>query len=191
MNRLKIAQELLRVAETLIAGDYHYIYDPDHKKHPGGGYQKTEKGWQKGKEKVKELSDDFEEVQPTNGRQSFYGKAVVRHDTKGRQTLYSYGTPVLRKEKDGSYSRLWDGWSATTGSHIKSWAGISKKEWDKMPVRSQDYNPEKDNEKMYADKLQNVGFDITKLSPELRERVKDMDEEELQKFIGWLIMNKK
>lgn len=27
--------------------DYQYIYDPDHKKHPGGGYQKTDKGWSK------------------------------------------------------------------------------------------------------------------------------------------------
>lgn len=48
---LKIAKELLKVAKELIADkDYQYIYDPDHKKHPGGGYEKTEKGWQKGKQ---------------------------------------------------------------------------------------------------------------------------------------------
>lgn len=26
---------------------YEYIYDPEHRKHPGGGFQKTEKGWSK------------------------------------------------------------------------------------------------------------------------------------------------
>ena len=48
---LRIARELNRIARELVAtGDYDYIYDPEHKKHPGGGYQKTEKGWQKGKQ---------------------------------------------------------------------------------------------------------------------------------------------
>ena len=31
--------------------DSDYIYDPDHKQHPGGGYHKTEKGWSKKDEK--------------------------------------------------------------------------------------------------------------------------------------------
>ena len=29
-------------------------------------------------------------------------------------------------------------------------------------------------------------IDLSKMSPELRERVKDMDQEELRKFIAWL-----
>jgi len=43
---------------------YEYIYDPDHKKHPGGGYTKTEKGWQKGKkeEDKEEKSKSTESV---------------------------------------------------------------------------------------------------------------------------------
>ena len=49
MNRTRIAEIANKIAKELVA-DYEYIYDPDHKKHPGGGYQKTEKGWQKGKE---------------------------------------------------------------------------------------------------------------------------------------------
>jgi hypothetical protein len=48
--RLTIAKELNKIAKELVADDYEYIYDPDHKKHPGGGYTKTEKGWQKGKQ---------------------------------------------------------------------------------------------------------------------------------------------
>ena len=34
--------------------------------------------------------------------------------------------------------------------------------------------------------LDNANIDLSKLSPELREQVKDMDPEELKKFIGWL-----
>lgn len=33
---------------------YEYIYDPDHKKHPGEGYMKTENGWSKGGTSVKD-----------------------------------------------------------------------------------------------------------------------------------------
>ena len=34
--------------------------------------------------------------------------------------------------------------------------------------------------------IENAPIDLSKLSPELREQVKDMDPEELEKFIGWL-----
>lgn len=82
---------------------------------------------------AKSLVADYE-VMPQDGSKSFYRKAIIKKDAQGREVLYSYDTPVLRKEKDGSYTRLWDGWSATTGRHIKSWANIDKKEWDKMEV---------------------------------------------------------
>ena len=51
MERLKVAKEILKVAADLMFADNDYIYDPDHKKHPGGGYHKTEKGWSKLDEK--------------------------------------------------------------------------------------------------------------------------------------------
>ena len=52
---LRIAEEVLKVAEELVfADDYEYIYDPDHKKRPGGGYIKTENGWSKGKKEKEE-----------------------------------------------------------------------------------------------------------------------------------------
>jgi len=47
-NTIKLAETCLRIAKSLVSADYEYIYDPDHKKHPGGGYIKTEKGWAKG-----------------------------------------------------------------------------------------------------------------------------------------------
>ena len=72
-----------------------------------------------------------EELTPKNGRKSFYGKAYVVKDN-GVETLYSYNTPIVRREKDGTLIRLWDGWSATTGAHIKSFCGMNKKEFDKL-----------------------------------------------------------
>jgi len=37
---LIVARELNKIAKELVA-DYDYIYDPEHRKHPGGGYVKT------------------------------------------------------------------------------------------------------------------------------------------------------
>lgn len=68
------------------------------------------------------------------GRKSFYGKAVVKVEDNGTETLYSYDTPVLRKLSDGTYQRLWNDWSATTGRHVIAFSGISKAEWNKMEV---------------------------------------------------------
>lgn len=60
----KIAKELIKKQSTLycyfpekyqkiakkILSDYEYIYDPEHKKNPGGGFERTEEGWSKGGE---------------------------------------------------------------------------------------------------------------------------------------------
>lgn len=79
------------------------------------------------------------ELIPADGRKSFYGKAVVRVHHDGAETLKSYDTNVIRREADGTLHRLWSGWSATTGRHVKAFCGISKAEWDKMPVEYDDY----------------------------------------------------
>ena len=49
-NNVKLAKRLLKIAKALVA-DSDYIYDPEHKKHPGGGYHKTENGWSKSEQK--------------------------------------------------------------------------------------------------------------------------------------------
>ena len=85
------------------------------------------------------------ELKPTDGRKSFYGKAVVRQ-TNGAATLYSYGTPVIRLNRDGRFSRLWAGYSATTMRHVNAFLdhygadGMSKAEWLALPV-ARDYAP--------------------------------------------------
>jgi hypothetical protein len=71
---------------------------------------------------------------PTNGRKSFYGKAIVKRFDDGSEVLQSYTTDVLKRTADGRYIRLWSGWSMTTGTHIKSYCGMSKKELEKLPM---------------------------------------------------------
>ena len=66
------------------------------------------------------------ELTPTNGRKSFGGKAIVEIDTAGNETLYSYNTPIIKRLANGSLVKLWGGWSATTGNHIKSFCGLNK-----------------------------------------------------------------
>lgn len=59
------------------------------------------------------------ELTPTNGRKSFYGKAIVRMEGASK-TLYSYDTPVARI--NGGRVTLLDKWdySATTLTHVRS-----------------------------------------------------------------------
>lgn len=47
------------------------------------------------------------ELMPTDGRKSFYGKAVVVEDNNGNETLYSYGTPIIKRDTSGNLERLY------------------------------------------------------------------------------------
>ena len=67
---------------------------------------------------------------PTNGRKSFYGKAKVEIKENGDEVLYSYNTPIVRKAADGTLTRLYKYEpSVTTCTHIRSFCGLSKKEF--------------------------------------------------------------
>lgn len=66
---------------------------------------------------------------PTTSQKDFYGKAIVKEYNDGTKVLQSYHTDVLRLNPDGTLTRLWDGWSATTGKHIRTFAGLNKKEF--------------------------------------------------------------
>lgn len=72
------------------------------------------------------------ELIPTNNRKSFYGKAIIEIADDGTETLYSYGTPIIKRLPDGELVRLYDGWTNTTGTHIKSFCGLSKQEFLKL-----------------------------------------------------------
>lgn len=74
------------------------------------------------------------ELMPTDGRLSFYGKARVRIEADGSQVLESYTTDIIKRCADGSLVRLWDGWTATTGRHIKAFCGLDKKGFNNLPM---------------------------------------------------------
>ena len=60
---------------------------------------------------------------------SFYGKARVHINDDLSETLYSYGTPIITVYEDGSMEKLYEGWIATTGKHIKAFCGLNKKQY--------------------------------------------------------------
>jgi len=70
---------------------------------------------------------------PTDGRKSFYNKAIVTVDENGAETLYSYGTAIIKRLVSGELVRLWAGWSATTGRHIKAFCGLNKAGFMALP----------------------------------------------------------
>lgn len=79
------------------------------------------------------------ELIPTDGRKSFYGKAVVFEKDNGEKVLQSYNTEVC-KITSGEFVRLWSGYSATTMRHVNSFLqrfgipGGGKAWWDALPV---------------------------------------------------------
>ena len=73
------------------------------------------------------------ELTPTNGRKSFYGKAYVIQEN-GTETLYSYDTPIIKRDKNGKLTPLYKGdkYGTTTSSHVKAFCGIDKAEYMKL-----------------------------------------------------------
>lgn len=61
-----------------------------------------------------------------DGRKSFGYKAIVEVDEHGNETLYSYGTAIIKRTSSGELVKLWNGWSATTGRHIAAFCGLNK-----------------------------------------------------------------
>lgn len=72
------------------------------------------------------------DLDPRGLQKSFYGKAKVHYTFDGREVLYSYGTPIIERYPNGGMVRLWDGWSRTTGKHIKAFCGLDKKGFDSL-----------------------------------------------------------
>ncbi len=73
------------------------------------------------------------ELTPNDSRKSFYGKARVEIADNGAETLYSYNTPIIRRNPSGELVKLWDGWSATTGRHIAAFCGLNKAAYMSLP----------------------------------------------------------
>ena len=106
--RLMVARELNKMAKELIAKDYEYIYDPDHKKHPGGGFQKTEKGWQKGKQEKKEQkpAEISKDQQYREFRKKYPHGAGMWHKTPQYKTVTKYEIEINSNNVYGAYKAL-------------------------------------------------------------------------------------
>lgn len=76
------------------------------------------------------------ELIPTDGRKSFYGKAQVVIEEDGTETLYSYETAIIKRTTAGDLIRLYDGFTATTGRHIKAFCGLNKAQFLSVPLAS-------------------------------------------------------
>lgn len=81
------------------------------------------------------------ELIPTNGRKSFYGKAKVI-ECEGENFLQSYNAIVCKVDKNGKFVKMWDGYSATTMSHINDFVklfnidGGGKKWYESLEIQS-------------------------------------------------------
>ena len=65
---------------------------------------------------------------PVDGRKSFYGKAKVEIEDNGSEVLYSYNTPIIRRNADGTLTRLYKSEpSMTTLRHVRAFCGLNKK----------------------------------------------------------------
>ena len=53
-------------------------------------------------------------------RKSFYGKAHIIELDNGTKQLQSYNTIVCELSLAGAFTRLWNGYSATTTRHVNS-----------------------------------------------------------------------
>ena len=76
-------------------------------------------------------------------RKSFYGKAQVFEHENGDKVLKSYNTFVCKIDKNGTFYRLWDEYSATTMRHVNAFLtffdipGGGKAWWMKQEVISE------------------------------------------------------
>lgn len=84
------------------------------------------------------------ELIPIDGRKSFYGKAVVMIDADGSETLYSYNTPIIKRTTSGELVKMWDGWSVTTGRHIKAFCGLNKAGFIELKLEKKPINLNKE-----------------------------------------------
>ena len=73
------------------------------------------------------------ELHPVDGRKSFYGKALVHTTEDGAQYLQSYETIVASITANGEFRRHWEGYSATTGRHVRAFMGLNKAEFYSIP----------------------------------------------------------
>ena len=61
-------------------------------------------------------------------------KALVIIADNGDETLLSYGTPIIVRNARGELKRVYNGFTATTGRHIKEFCGLNKAGFLALPL---------------------------------------------------------
>lgn len=86
--------------------------------------------------------NEYNLIPEHDSAKSFCGKAKVTIYPNGTKVLTSYKTEVAAIMPDGSFQRLWNGYSATTSRHINEFrlqnrlTAINKTEWIRLPLGS-------------------------------------------------------
>ena len=86
-------------------------------------------------------------------KKSYYGKAIVIEDESGNLFLQSYST-IVCGIVGRILKRFWDGYSVTTAQHVNDFVmqngfnGLSKKEWESIPIESCPIHPINSNYKV-------------------------------------------
>lgn len=73
----------------------------------------------------------------TQNQKSFYGKAKVMTGTDGTEILYSYDTPIISRSTDGTLKRLYNGYTTTTGKHIKAFCRLNKQDFLALSIEEE------------------------------------------------------
>lgn len=61
----------------------------------------------------------------TDKRRLNYMQAWIKTYNDGTEILQSYNTDVVRKNPDGTYTRLWHSWSPSTSKQVRAYCGRS------------------------------------------------------------------
>lgn len=70
-----------------------------------------------------------------SGKPFVCGAPFVEVGGNGTETLFSYCTAICERDSAGNIRRIWNGWTQTTGKHIKAFCGLNKAQFMELPEK--------------------------------------------------------
>lgn len=145
---------------------------------------------------TREQQESFREQYAGRAGIQLQDKEVVQAAMNNPKTSDRWLKDVMYKKAqgtDGYYRPAYDyetiDMAKRALEHHQAYRESDKSEEDKIETQQKNIlRWVKDKPK--RDALASVGIDLTKLSPELREKIKDWDMEDIKKFLGWLKRHK-
>jgi hypothetical protein len=97
--------------------------------------------------------------------------AWIKQMSDGSVVLQSFATDVVRKNPDGTYTRLWHSWSTLTNKHVHAWCGKTFRDIPFIDGSVEDRKP------IYRRKGFDLNGDLDEYTPkEWKEMAKDFAE---------------